>query len=676
LDLAIIFLFLVALVLVSRTKEQIIQRDRTSYGFLVSGVCILTFMSLFTAIQNQLVEQKLLAMPALAIAELFRLLMLVSGLVLVTSAISRWLPIFNNKEVKKESFATEHTLLKRWGRLLSTQLSIDEFLRKSLEIISDNLQISMGTVYSVSPAKNMAKLVASIGRFDNLANISERFVLNQIWLKQLSGSRLTPAIVSFSELHPHASGNCYCFPVKASGQLQFLYLLWTKDKQGAETFDQDILSGITDSVKERLHLERLVLRNNFNKVCREIADTLKAKVVSGESINEKLVLAKTELQTLMPVDFISLSLMGKGGSLRRMSIGPSGTILNEVDVQVGSDNSYLYQVSEGHKALLISDISLDRSAELPELLLVSTIKSLMAVPLGCTGQTRGVLSVGAQKPGVYGKVEKEILTSITVAFESILHEMNLEEQALGMREREKLVREFATEIAAGDSQTSLFSHLVSTIKKVLDCPIIRVSTIDTGAKFLSSQTLVNASKSKVRTPESGHLILSLLHWHKVAQENGNTVVVNCHAGENGMPDIESMQVFSPGVKRAVIVPIKCSDRILGLISLADDKVIAASSLTETNIQFVETIAALAGVALDTFTRSKNALSEFAAVARGEIVDAGHRREMRRQLRSSLTSIIGSLEMIRSGDSSDETKRDRFLTIIDKSAQKMSEYLTE
>ncbi len=676
LDLAIAFFFLVALVLVSRTREQIGQKNWTTYGLLAAGLCILALMSVYTAIHNQLVEQKIIATSTMAVAELIRLLMLVSGLVLVTSAMSKWLPIFNNKPEKNESLIIKFSQLKRREQLYSMPSSIGEFLRMSLEIISDNLQISTGTVYLISPSKNKAKLAASIGTLDNLANISERFILNQSWLKQLSVSKLTPANVSFSEIHPGASGNCYCFPVKASEQLQFLYLLWAKDTLGAETFDRNILAGIAGCIKAKLHSERLVLRNDFNNMCRDLANSMKTKSASGESINERLVSAKTELQTRMPIDFISLSLMNVGKSLRRISIGPSGTILNEVDAQIGSGKSYLNQVNKEQKPLLVSDTSRIRSADFSEFLLISDIKSLIAIPLGGAGQSRGVLTVGAIRPGIYRKIEKEIVTSVSAIFESILHEMNLKEQAAGMGEREKLLRGFAIEITHCDSPTALCRRAVSTIKKVLDCPIIRVSTIDAEAKFLNSQVLVNECKSEVKTPENGHLILSLLRWHKAAQEIGHTVSVNCDAGEKGMADIELMQVFAAGVKRAVIVPIKYSDKILGLFSLADDKVIAASSLTEANLRFVETIAALTAVAIDAFARSKSVLSEFATAARGEIIEHGQRRGMRLQLRSSLTSIIGSLEMIRSGDTSDETKRAKFLTIIDKSARKMNELLTE
>ncbi len=676
LDLAVSFFFLVALVLVSRTRAQVSQRNGTSFGLLAAGLSVLAFLSIYTAIQNQLAEQKVITASALAAAEFFRLLMLITGLVLVTSGISKWLPILNTKEDQKDVFINKDRQLKQLARLLTAPASVTEFLRMSLEVIANSVQGSMGTVYTISSARNTARLSASVGRFENLAHISERFVLNRTWFGQLSSAGLTPAGVSFAEIHPRASGNCYCFPVRTSEHLQFLYLIWSKDKRGAESFDREILSSIANAVKMRLRSQRLALRNKLAGLTRDFAASLKAKMASGESINEKFLTIKSEMQRQMPIDFISLSLINAGGRLRRISVGPSGTILNEVDARIGSDKSYLYQVRAENKTLLISDITVERPADFTEFILMGDIKSLMAMPVGWFGQAGGVLTVGAKNSGIYRKAEKEIVTSVSAVFESLLHEMNLEEQATSMREREKLVRLFAAEITASNAPADIFRKAVSAIKKVCDCPVIRISTIDAEAKFMSSQMLVNESQAKVKTPENGHLILSLLPRHKFAQESGDTVKVNCQSGEKGMAEIESMQVFAPGVKSAVIVPIKYSDKVLGLISLADDEVMAASALTEASLQFVETIAALTAVAMDACTRGKSALSEFASAARGEITGAGQRRGMRRQLRSSLTSIIGSLEMIRSGDGGDDTKRNKFLSIIDKSAQKMSEFLAD
>src|SRR5574341_1298145 len=94
LDLAITFFFLVALVLISGIKGQLRQKGKTSYGFLVWGMCLLALMSVYTLFFNQLVEHKYLGTSAFAIGELIRLLLLITGLVLATSGISKWLPIF------------------------------------------------------------------------------------------------------------------------------------------------------------------------------------------------------------------------------------------------------------------------------------------------------------------------------------------------------------------------------------------------------------------------------------------------------------------------------------------------------------------------------------------------------------------------------------------------------
>jgi len=676
LDLAIVLFFLAALVLVSQTRKQMNQKSKESFDLISAGICCLSLMSTFSMIQNQLVTLLTMSMTATATVEFIRLVLLISGLVFVTAGVSKWLPSMGFRGEKVESSILQIRKLKRLGKFISDPTSFDEFMRESLEVIADNIRLNTGAVYAVTKTKDSAKLMAAYGTLNNSAGITEKFVVNRHWLERLRPNELTAAAVSFSKIHPNATGYCYCFPMLSSNGRTFLYLLWTKDNYQAESFDPYILERLTDSLNARLTTERLFLSNDFNRMFGEFAQSLRNKIAAQQSANEMLLTAKTDLQNHMPVEFISICTLNSDGTGRRISIGQSGTVLNETDVSSGPRNSYLNQVIESKSAVHYKNIAGENEVSFPELLTVSRIKSLMAIPLQGAAGTKGILTIGAGGTAVYGKADLEILNRITSSFEIVLNELVLEKQSEPAQERMKLLKEFAKDVAGTVSEPDLYKQAAGVISRALGCSIVRISTIDQEQKFLHSQSLINESTSEVRTPEHGHLILSLLLWHSTVQQNGNTVIINCGTGKLSMPEIETRQVFSAGVKSAAVVPINLDNRVLGMISLADDKVLTDTSFTEENIQFVETIASLTAVALGARIRREEARADFTALAKEEIIHSGQDRGMRSQLKSSLTSIIGSLDMIKSGGPESEIKKDRFLAIIDKSARKMTEFLSE
>ena len=679
LDLAIALFFLVALVMILSTRTQISRVSTTSFQMLSTGLSLLALMSIATAVQSQLAAQGILGTTIVASGELFRLILLIAGLMFTASGISRWLPISRNAQVGNSAnaeFVVISNLKSRLNQLISEQCTFDEFLRLSLIHFSEMIGISLGTVYSVSKKKNRAQLIASNGGFENVTNVAREFLVNPIWLEKLDYRSLTSTSVSFAEVHPSARGTCYCFPVQVTSDRIFLYLIWTAAQSVTEIIDKNTLRSVAEAIKTRVQLQHLSTIQEFRNKCDKIAASMRDKLAACRTLNEMVRIAKTELQSYLPVDFISINSMHQNGICRRTTIGLSDTVLNEIDTKLGPDNSYLHRVSDFNQVMTFVDIGNNETAEFPKLITKMGIRNLIALPLYGAGNCKGIMTIGTSNVKSWSRAQTEVIKTSAPAFEIILSELNLMEHAALLVEREKLLREFVSDTTHCDSNETFYGTIAATINRATDCPIVRVSTIDTDGQFLNSQALINDSSMELKSPENGHLILPLLQYHNTAKENGNTVSVKCRNKNEGMSELEVGQVFSKGIKRAVVVPIKSREKVLGLISLADDGKNVISTLTDKNIEFVETVAAMAGMAMDAQTRQKEILSRYATAAREDIFDSGKSRGLRTQLRSSLTSIIGSLEMIRSQKTGDDGQKDRFFNIIDRSARKLNEYLTE
>ncbi|MGH8015328.1 MAG: hypothetical protein ACREBV_03970, partial [Candidatus Zixiibacteriota bacterium] len=382
LDLGIVLFFLTALVLVGSARARIDGRSKGAFGLVATGISLFALMSVFTAIQNQLVGLEFFGKSFIAGGEFLRLLMLVAGLMFTASGVSKWLTISNSSQTAQTLADSTHLpghLSKRLVRLVTESGSFDNFLRLSLVFFSDNLNLSAGTVYSISRLKHRAQLLASIGSFKSTGNLSDEFIANSEWLDGLEDSKLTVASVSFAELHPNAGGICYCFPVQLSSRRTVLYLLWTQDCIAAEQFDSESLKIIAAAVRTRVQDQHLAVKQEFKIKCDEIAQSLKDNITRATSANEMIRIARKELQSYLPADYLSVSSIHKSGICRRISIGPSETTLSEIDTKFGSGNSYVNDVINKKQLVTYNDVSDATRVEFPQLLKMNGIKSVTAL---------------------------------------------------------------------------------------------------------------------------------------------------------------------------------------------------------------------------------------------------------------------------------------------------------
>ena len=93
-----------------------------------------------------------------------------------------------------------------------------------------------------------------------------------------------------------------------------------------------------------------------------------------------------------------------------------------------------------------------------------------------------------------------------------------------------------------------------------------------------------------------------------------------------------------------------------------------------DIQFVTAVAAVIAVALQLGRREpkSDAVAERIQAAKGQTGDGARARS---RIKSSLSGILGSLELLKTSDKPTEENLDRCLSIIDKSARRISEYVS-
>lgn len=676
LDLALTVFFLVALVFVYNLRSQIQERQKATINLMSWGLVLLAVMSLLTAVQNQLVAQDVISSATSTVFEFTRTTLFVLGLVLLTSGVARWIPIASRNNNNDNKSSGNDLALSALAIELTQPCTLTEYMSTSLKLLADNVSVDSAALYSIAKAGNQAKLIAVEASVDSLNSVDSEIVFTPGWVNGLSDHALVYADEKVLSSKNSGISNRYCFAVRQSGHPRLLYLINARQRIKNFYHINTVVMAISNSLKSRLANETLSLKHSLYSQSQEISKFLENSISPAGTVNERVSIVRRKLSEYMPVDYISVCAFDENGIGRRVSIGESGTVLNELGVNIAGDSPYLLDALTKDKTQIITDLQELDQDYIPEILKLSKTRSLIVMPLAGVGEFSGAVTVGASGYSAYSSVNREILIGVAGSIKKILYEMMVEESRAQSVKRQRIISEFIYDIARSDTEDDVFNRAATTIANITNSKLVRVATVDVEQKFLSSHALVNESKREIKVPAAGHILLSMLPWHKVSVTNGNTVIVRSGTGQNKMTDVETCQVFNSHVRGVTIVPIRFGDKVYGIISLAEYGDILNDQIGSDNLQFVESIAAILGIYVDASSRTSDALAEFATSARAEIIENSKSKALRSQLRSSLTSIIGSLELIQIGQSGGESKDNRYLSMIGKSAHKLEELLKE
>ncbi|MEW5993536.1 MAG: GAF domain-containing protein, partial [Candidatus Zixiibacteriota bacterium] len=178
------------------------------------------------------------------------------------------------------------------------------------------------------------------------------------------------------------------------------------------------------------------------------------------------------------------------------------------------------------------------------------------------------------------------------------------------------------------------------------------------------------------TPADGTMILSMMPLHCKVRDNNGPVLVNPEEIECKMLLSERRQLCSAHMNSALLVPLTIGEEVMAVISLAELRHWSRSRYTPADLAFVSTVAAALSLAMQAVLsgRSRGVLptgteDRFADTSPSDM-------SMRGRVRSSLSSILGSVELIRHRQPVSDRDLDRYLTIIDRSAQRICDLVRE
>ena len=670
-DFGAVLFLVAAMVLISRLQDVISSEDKDGYRYMSGGIALLAVVSLLNLHFNM---GMLSGIPFLSDPLSFRLIAwigIISGTILLASGISTWLPLSQTYRKYNRQRIHRLELIKKVGQLIKVESRLPAILSRTLEHMVSDYELSFGAVYLYSRARKEVTFVSSAGEAPlESASLWQIEFDTRLLDKPRDGGRLvdqdfmrnTPSDLRRPEIIQ---------PILVDDKPAGFFLAWTKPDCEVDNDDRINLQVITDIIGRKIQLDRngqlQEFRNSLEKDRCRLVQTMDRKA----SFREHVARLATFVGERMPADLISVTVLSNVQGNQRYSMGTNRTVLHEIGINADWIHGSCIGAGE---SLVIKDTLAGENSFADQLVANSGMKSVVCVPLTVTGVVEGVLTVASKESGSYAAREATVLEAIAPVMGELVVSDRYQRNLSAGRGRSAALRDTTINLSQTHGIHEMLQKAATAIFDELHPVMVRVSTFDAEGTFLTSRTMLRKHESDNITPAEGHMILSLMPWHRIVREKGRTVTIDQADTEKGMTEIEIAQAFMPGLSQALLVPIKVSDRVVAVISLADSRPADEMESLEGEREFVEAVAAALSVSILLDYRREAAVLHRDTPSRLTATDVPD-GELRGQMKSALTGIFGSVELIKTSDRP-ERNLEHYLSIIDRSARRISDYFAE
>ncbi|MEA2030927.1 MAG: GAF domain-containing protein [candidate division Zixibacteria bacterium] len=633
-NLAIALLFLSALIIVYRSKHRLMARNGDIYYNISSGLGIIAlvavarlcnYVGFFTAV------------PFLSEPLFFKLaswIAIITGVVLMASGVSGWMEIGRHIRGTSDLRNNRDDLLRQIEQLATVENRVSVILKTTLEHIVQRFEISEGAVFI--PERQSRKMrflsgvnalqmdVSHLQRIDitpvdvNNSNAKEQHLDENINLDIPSGTNPPSAIL----------------PVRVNNKLAAVVLLWA-DSASISNEDMAVLKLAMEVVGRTLANRKQQIEIEYLKNRNSEIDRLRSIINFGGNFDDNVVKIAHSLKELFGTEYVSFTVAYSSRDSSRFTVGQNGTLLSEK----GLDTEWKQEISktnwDSNSPLVVNSNMSNIPQFIQNILSGIGIKELVVIPLREGGHTMAVLLLSQVKETETSYRNFEILKGMTPIFNRLVRaEINRydEEQFL---HRHSLINHFMKDCTKEPKTQQLYQEAANILLRELRTSVVRISTFEGNGIFLKSRALSLSHTAQNIVPDDGYMIMSLMPFHRLVQNNGRLMIIDQENSNGQMSQAEAEQMYNSVLRSALLVPIIVGQKVNGIISLAERRKRERFRYTSSDIIFVSSIAATLALAM-----SSGKLSEVEPYEREQTDKTPTMSDMRRPIESSLSEIIG------------------------------------
>jgi hypothetical protein len=650
--------FLAALILMARFRRQLVAVDPKSYRELSTGVGLLSLAAMARLYSSLGILRQVPFLSEPVFFQLIVWVIIITGITFLLGGISEWLPLTRSSRESAQKTIARSALFRELEQLGSIEPRPEPFFQTVLAHVIDAHKFSCGAMYSVTARGDRLRFLGAVNCSTYESALAGVTVESEAC--ETANRVLIEGLGSIGGLPPELGRPVYCMPVEVRNRVRGLFLFWSGTvPDQSEILDLKLVSDIV--ARRILHRSQQIKIDYFESVER-LYRRLNRQFVETVSPTDRLTWLVRELRSLIPIDFALLQAGGHHDhQVDRLSVGANGYVLLERNVEPSPALDLLrfdYQFEDTAVAVVDSPLKENLCRELP-----GDLQSLVVVSMP-TGQ----LILGSERTEVYTPAVLKALEYITPHVRMVL-DAYIAQREMSAVENHLTDLAHLTQATSDDLRVSI-AEVATYLRETLAVDAVRVSVLDKTGMFLNSLGLASRVSSPAMAPELGSMILTLLPLHARSIESGEAVVWHSGMSAEPLSESEAGAVSAATISTLALIPFgSAAGGIRGLFTIVSGSDCAARLAKDRNRLTLKIAGALLA---DLLLHVHQPPRLIRRAEKSDLIQ--HETTHRTEIRSSLTGILGSVELMRSLREPDKGAVEKFLTIIDRSARKIDAYL--
>ncbi|MGB2698392.1 MAG: GAF domain-containing protein, partial [Candidatus Zixiibacteriota bacterium] len=288
------------------------------------------------------------------------------------------------------------------------------------------------------------------------------------------------------------------------------------------------------------------------------------------------------------------------------------------------------------------------------------IRSRLILPLS----RYGALTLGSLKTAHYQHKDAKWMNLIESVLTNTLIDLEMRDM---IRKKDNLLmklKEISDETLVEKENEKILSNIASNITKQLPTSFCRISLLEKDKNNLNTLALEKIRDQGIKLKEENTHSLSLLPWHRMVLETGKTMLVNQEDPESLMPDEECEEIMSKDLRSGILVPIIKDQNPVGVLSVGEMRSWNRRPFRQEEVAFVKSLANQIPSLLERDFKTSTGDSNIESEQGERLTQLGF------EINSSLSTILGSVELIKSKKKNLDEETSKYLDIIEKGGQRI------
>ena len=251
-------------------------------------------------------------------------------------------------------------------------------------------------------------------------------------------------------------------------------------------------------------------------------------------------------------------------------------------------------VAQTGQPLLVPDVSQD-----PRYLdAITGIRSEMCVPLKIGERVIGVIDVEGDRANAFSEDDLRLLSTLAGQLATTIENARLFAETNGRAKDLALLLGTSTAISSTLDLDQILKTVARQIITSLVATFCRITLLDETGENLVIRAVYPIREQEGKGDFGRQCPLVVVPWHKRVIETGEPVVLRQDVPELALSNEECKMVLTEGVQSAALIPLIVGGRVLGVISLGEERSWERSPFTPEKVALCQSIAAQAAVAIE------------------------------------------------------------------------------